>query len=101
MKITIFIFAILGCLISALPLLEAQQAGHLAPRLAPRLAPHLASRLASRFINYNITSKAIITPQDNCQRNFTHNELFTLQKKFLDNFIYPNNTLQVRFRLET
>ena len=42
------------------------------------------------------TSNNSIAQDDNKQKNFTFNELFTLQKRFLDNFISPNNDIQVR-----
>ena len=51
---------------------------------ASRLIPHLAPRIA-------------VTHNDSCEKNFTHNELFTLQKRFLDNFIAPRNAMQVMF----
>ena len=78
MKISVFI---LGSLASA----EAS-------RLVPRLAPHAGGIQAP-----NQTS---ITRNDKVEKNFTHNELFTLQKKFLDNFIAPNNAVQVRFPIQ-
>ena len=70
--------------VGALISIPYEQASRLIPRLAPRIADDQAS------------TKSLITDKDNVQKNFTHNELFTLQKKFLDNFVAPNNAIQVR-----
>lgn len=45
----------------------------------------------------NITgpAKAASTATPSQQPNFAFDQLFSLQKKFLDNFIYPNNAKQV------
>ena len=59
---------------------------------ASRLVPHLAPRLAG----YQAPTKELTTGNDTVQRNFTHDELFALQKQFLDNFVAPNNAIQVR-----
>ena len=69
---------------SVLPMLTYEQASRLVPRLAPRVAER------------EVSAKPSITSRDNNEKNFTHNELFALQKRFLDNFIAPNNALQVR-----
>ena len=61
---------------------------HQATHLSPHLAPH--------FEDNEVPTKTLITRTDNDVKNFTFDELFTLQKKFLDNFITPNNTIQVR-----
>ncbi len=84
MKLTILLISALAFLISAVASQQYEQAA----RLTPRLAPHLASKEES--------PKTLITRNDNGEKNFTHNELFTLQKRFLDNFIAPKNTIQVR-----
>lgn len=70
---------------SAIPQYKYNQAVHFTPHLAPRLSDGQAQ------------TKTLVTRADNKEKNFTHNELFALQKKFLDNFVYPANTLQVRF----
>lgn len=57
-----------------------------ASRLTPRLAPHIAG--------YQAPTKDLIPSND---KNFTHDELFALQKRFLDNFVAPKNAIQVRF----
>ena len=83
MKLITLLVSALMLLISTVATQQYEQAS----RLSPRLAPHLASTKES--------SKTLITRNDNREKNFTHNELFTLQRKFLDNFIAPNNTIQV------
>lgn len=64
-------------------------------------ATQLSSRLALRSSNAQTTSNISITQGDVGQKNFTFDELFTLQKRFLDNFISPKNIIQVRFSLQT
>ena len=51
---------------------------------------HLSSHLGPRAQNVSVTQG------DANEKNFTHDELFTLQKRFLDNFISPENDIQVR-----
>ena len=75
MKVTFFIIASLA----------VGEASHLLPRLAPPTG------------GLQALNKTSITANDKYDKNFTHNELFTLQKKFLDNFVAPNNAVQVRF----
>lgn len=53
------------------------------------------SRLAPRSLDPQVPTKTLITRNDNDEKDFTHDELFTLQKKFLDNFVAPNNAIQV------
>ena len=55
--------------------------------LFPRLAPHVS--------DYQEPTKTLTVRDDKCEKNFTHNELFTLQKRFLDNFMTPNNAYQM------
>ena len=68
--------------------IQYEQAAHLKPHLAPRITDQTPT-------------EAVITLNDTLEKNFTHSELFTLQKKFLDNFIAPNNALQVSVSFET
>ena len=72
-----------------------QQATYLGSRLAPR---SLNTPVSS---NVSITQNVSITPGDVNEKNFTFDELFTLQKQFLDNFIAPKNDIQVRFIFQT
>ena len=112
---------IIGALALALSVSTAlsvqyQQASRLVPHLAPRVTASQSSieasitalsiqhQQASRLVPHlapGVTAsqssiEASITRKDNHLKNFTHDELFSLQKKFLDNFIAPNNTIQVR-----
>ena len=120
MKLIAVLISCLALLVSAAVTVEYQQASRLIPHLAPRvtasqssveaLTSHLApSVTASQSSVEALVShpapgvtasqpsvKALVTRQDNDLKNFTHNELFALQKKFLDNFVAPNNTIQVR-----
>ena len=60
-------------------------------------ATQLSSHLALRSSNAQTTSNISVTQGDVGQKNFTFDELFTLQKRFLDNFISPKNIIQVIF----
>ena len=84
MKVTIVIFGALAFSMSALASSEHLKASRFVPHLAPRLADHQPP------------TKTLVTRDDNQEKNFTHDELFTLQKRFLDNFVTPNNAVQVR-----
>ena len=53
---------------------------------------HLNLRLGPRAQNVSVKQG------DTNEKNFTHDDLFALQKRFLDNFIAPNNDIQVRLR---
>ncbi|KAF6235553.1 hypothetical protein HO173_006236 [Letharia columbiana] len=75
------------CLGSSVSAVSSTQYPH-ASRLPPHLAPHLADQ--------QTPPKTLITRSDDNEKNYTHDELFTLQKKFLDNFIAPNNTIQAK-----
>ncbi|KAF6219666.1 hypothetical protein HO133_004135 [Letharia lupina] len=81
------ITVVLGALALSVSALSSVQYPH-----ASRQLPHLAPRLADQ----QTRTKTLIARNDNQEKNFTHNELFTLQKKFLDNFIAPNNTIQAK-----
>lgn len=83
MKVTIILGA-LAFSVDALASVQYQQASRFVPRLAPRVADAQES------------TKTLITRDDTKEKNFTFDELFTLQKGFLDNFISPNNVAQVR-----
>lgn len=85
MKLITVIVGFQALSLGALTLIPYEQASRLVPRLAPRLA------------DYHAPTKSPITHNDSCEKNFTHDELFTLQKRFLDNFIAPRNAIQVRF----
>lgn len=84
MKLIVLLVGAVSCSVSAVNSLQYHQA----LRSIPSLAPHLT--------NHQASTKTEITHYDNCEKNFTHNELFALQKRFLDNFVAPNNTVQVR-----
>ena len=84
MKLIIFVNGLLTLSLGAVASISYEQASRLVPRLAPRVADNKAS------------TKPLVPSYDNDQKNFTHDELFALQKRFLDNFVAPNNTLQVR-----
>ena len=84
MKLIAVVFGVAMLSVSASLYVPYHQGSHLVPSLAPRLEAHKAP------------TKTLITRNDNYEKNFTHDELFTLQKKFLDNFVTPNNTYQVR-----
>ena len=120
MKLIAVLISCLALLVSAAVTVEYQQASRLVPHLAPRvtasqssveaLTSHLAPSVTASqssveaLVSHSapgVTAsqpsvKALVTRQDNDLKNFTHNELFALQKKFLDNFVAPNNTIQVR-----
>ena len=59
-----------------------------ASRLVPRIAPHASE--------YQGPTKMLTVRDNKGVKNFTHNELFSLQKRFLDNFVAPKNAYQVR-----
>lgn len=82
MKLTLIIVGSLALPVCVLADTHYYQATHLTPRLAPH------------FEENEMPTKTLITRTDNGVKNFTFDELFTLQKKFLDNFITPNNTIQ-------
>ena len=84
MKLTTILTCSLAFFLGAVAQLRYEQAGYLVPHLAPQVSDHKAS------------TKTLITRDDKVLKNFTHDELFTLQKRFLDNFIAPNNAIQVR-----
>lgn len=85
MKLIAVIVGFQALSLSALAIIPYAQASRLIPQLAPRIA------------DYHASAKSPITHNDSYQKNFTHDELFTLQKRFLDNFIAPRNAIQVRF----
>ena len=84
MKAIVIVVGALACSMSVLASSRYQQASRFVPHLIPHVAEHQASH------------KTLVTRNENGEKNFTHNQLFTLQKKFLDNFIAPNNAIQVR-----
>ena len=84
MKLVIVVNSLLAFSASAVAIASYQQVSHLVPRLAPRAAGN------------EPPAKPPITGYDDCEKNFTHNELFALQKRFLDNFVAPANAIQVR-----
>lgn len=88
MKVIVIVVSAVAFSVSSLASSQYQQVARSVSHLAPRLTPHLAI--------YKAPTNASITRNDKCEKNFTHNELFALQKKFLDNFIAPNNAIQVR-----
>ena len=57
------------------------------------------SRLAPRTLDVQASFNVSVTQGNVNEKNFTFNELFTLQKRFLDNFIAPKNDIQVRLHL--
>lgn len=57
------------------------------------LDQHTYHNIPRRSIANPAKASPIVTPSQ--QPNFTFAQLFNLQKKFLDNFIYPNNAEQV------
>jgi len=56
---------------------------------------HAYHDIAGRSIA--VPPKAASTAMPSQQPDFTFDELYSLQRKFLDNFIYPNNAMQVVF----
>ena len=82
MKLATIVIGLSAFSLSAVAHINYEQASRLIPRLAPRIA------------GYQAPTKALIPGND---KNFTHDELFALQKRFLDNFIAPQNAIQVRF----
>ena len=61
---------------------------------ASRLDKKQFSRVIQDYLGIAST-KILVVREDKCEKNFTHNELFTLQKRFLDNFITSNNAYQM------
>ena len=57
------------------------------------------SRLVPRTLDVQASFNVSVTQGDVNVQNFTFDELFTLQKRFLDNFIAPQNDIQVRLYL--
>ena len=84
MKLVIIVNGLLAYSLSAAAFVTYEQASRFVPSLAPRVA------------GYQVPAKRSITGCDNCEKNFTRDELFALQKRFLDNFVAPKNALQVR-----
>ncbi|CAD6593695.1 MAG: hypothetical protein ASARMPREDX12_007470 [Alectoria sarmentosa] len=84
MKAIVIVVGALACSMSVLASSRYQQASRFVPHLIPHVAEHQASH------------KTLVTRNENGEKNFTHNQLFTLQKKFLDNFIAPNNAIQAK-----
>ena len=62
-----------------------------------RPAPRASDAYASS--NVSTTQNVSLTQGNVNEKNFTSDELFTLQKRFLDNFIAPRNDIQVRLYL--
>lgn len=84
MKLVIFFNGLLAFSVSAVAAATYQQASRLVPSLDPRAAGN------------EQPAKPSITALNKCEKNFTHDELFALQKRFLDNFVAPANAIQVR-----
>ena len=85
--ITVLIFT--GLSFAVTGLCVNNQATH-DSRLAPRtLDAHALS-------NVSATQNVSVTQGNVNEKNFTFDELFALQKRFLDNFIAPKNDIQVR-----
>ena len=84
MKLVIFVNGLLAFSVSAVATATYQQASRLVPSLAPRVA------------GSDQPAEPPVTGYDNPEKNFTHDQLFALQKRFLDNFIAPKNAIQVR-----
>ena len=82
MKLATIVIGLSAFSLTALAHLNYEQASRLVPRLAPRIA------------GYQAPTKTLIPGND---KNFTHDELFALQKQFLDNFVAPQNAMQVSF----
>jgi len=59
------------------------------------LQEHVYHNVAGRSIT--VPPKAASTAILLQQPDFTFDELYNLQRKFLDSFIYPNNAMQVGF----
>ena len=84
MKLITIIFGTLSLLVSVLTIHHHEYSSN------------RSLHLAAHFEDYKVSGKTLVTRNDNDEKNFTFDELFTLQKKFLDNFISPNNVIQVR-----
>lgn len=84
MKLVIFVSGLLAFPLSAAARVTHEQASRPVLRLAPRVADN------------GVAAQPSITGCDNCEKNFTSDQLFALQKRFLENFIAPKNALQVR-----
>ena len=84
MKSFIIVSGLLACSLSGTTAVPYEQASRLIPSLASRVAEH------------EVSAKRSITGYDNREKNFTHDQLFALQKRFLDNFVAPKNAIQVR-----
>ena len=84
MKFVIIVNGLLAFSLSGITAIPYEQGSRLIPSLAPRVADH------------GISAKPSVTGYDNCEKNFTHDQLFALQKRFLDNFVAPKNAIQVR-----
>ena len=84
MKVLIIVNGLLAFSLSGITAIPYKQASRLVPSLAPRVADD------------KISAKPSVTGYDNGEKNFTHDELFALQKRFLDNFVAPENAIQVR-----
>ncbi|CAF9911083.1 hypothetical protein IMSHALPRED_009919 [Imshaugia aleurites] len=85
MKVIAVVIVVTGALTTSVTALTGatyHQGSRLVPHIAPRLADHEAP------------TKTFRTRQDNPEVNFTPDQLFAMQKKFLDNFISPNNAIQ-------
>ena len=86
--VTVLIFT--GLSFAGTALCMGQQTTHLGPRLS--LDTHAPSNVS--------TAQNVSVTQGNLnEKNFTFDELFALQKQFLDNFIAPQNDVQVRLYL--
>ena len=101
MKLITIIFGTLSLLVSVLAIHHHEYSSN------------RSLHLAAHFEDYKVSSKTLVTRNDNDEKNFTFDELFTRQKKimgetvccwmaslrsqkFLNNFITPNNAIQVR-----
>lgn len=85
MKLITVIVSFEALSVTALAIIPWEQASHLIPRLAPRVT------------DYHAPTNPPVAHNNSYDKNFTHDELFTLQKRFLDNFVAPRNAIQVRF----
>ena len=83
MKLVIFVNGLLASSVGAVAIASYEQASRLVPSLAPRAGD-------------DQPAKPPMTGYGNNEKNFTHDELFALQKRFLDNFVAPKNAIQVR-----
>lgn len=86
--VTLIIGSVAALAVMAVP--EYQQASRLVPSLAPRV-PNTPP-----VLNEPVSSKILMKRNDSCVKFFTFDELFSLNKKFFDNFIAPSNAIQVR-----